>query len=136
MRPCRSSLARYFTSSHQRRPSALSSFVAAAANAPSKITAIAAEIIGRTAIRLIRVLIRGIASRVPSTCTNPSPPSDPPLAPAAQLPHESRLPASRLLSRQSQSRSRLPRAQIPNAEKYPRCPLFRVCLPDAPLPAP
>src|SRR6185437_5214121 len=136
MRPSRSSLARYFTSSHQRCPSALSSFVAATANAPNRIITAAAEIIGRYAIRLIRLLIRGIASRVPLECTYPSPPRDPPRAPAAPLPHESRLPASIPLSRQSQSRSRPPPAQIPNAGKYPRCPLFRVCLPDAPPRAP
>src|SRR5579872_2746 len=131
MRPSRSSLARYFTSSHQRCPSALSSFVAAAANAPNKIITAAAEIIGRYAIRLIRVLICGIASRVPSICTCPSRPSDPPRARVPPLPHESRLLASRPLSRQSQSRLQLPPTQIPSAGKYQRCPLFRVCLPDA-----
>src|SRR6185437_11254293 len=136
MCPCRSSLARYFTSSHQRCPSALSSFVAATPNAPNKIIAAAAEIIGRYAIRLIRVLICGIASRVPSECTYPSRPRDLPRAPAAPPPHESRLPASRLLSRQSQSRSRLLPAQTPSVGKYPRCPLSRLCLSDAPPPVP
>src|SRR5579864_866420 len=113
MRPSRLSLARYFTSSHQRRPSALSSLAAAAANAPNKIITAAAEITGRYAIRLIRVLICGIASHVLSECTYPSRPRDPLRAPAAPPPHESRLPASTLLSRQSQSRFLPPPAQSP-----------------------
>src|SRR6185437_6202964 len=124
MRPSRLSLARYFTSSHQRRPSALSSFVAAAANALNKIITAAAEITDRWPNLLIRVLIRGIASHVPSECTDPSPPQDPPRAPVPQPPHESRLPASTPLRRQSQSRSPPLPARIPSAGKYPRCPLF------------